>query len=122
MSRIYKYQLEVESRQMLQMPKGAKILSVGTQGEMAIGDRPNSQMPVMFALIPDPDAPMETRIFRTVTTGEIFNHEGLKFIGTTFIDWYTAHVFEVVGNVPDPIDSRYLDDMQEIRSQTNLMN
>ncbi len=115
MSRIYKYPLEVESRQLLQIPEGASILSVGTQGELGTKDKPNSQMPVLFALIPNPDAPCVTRVFRTVTTGEIFNHEGLQFIGTTFVDWYTAHVFEAVTPYPDPIEDRFQDDMREIR-------
>lgn len=117
MSRIYKYQLEVESRQILMMPEGAEVISVGTQGEIAHDNQPNSQMPVLFALIPDPNADARPRVFRTVTTGEVFEHEGLEFIGTTFVDWYTAHVFEVVGNSPDPIEDRFQDDMREVRER-----
>lgn len=117
MSRIYKYQLEVESRQLLMMPEGAEVISVGTQGEIAHDNQPNSQMPVLFALIPDPNARSRPRVFRTVTTGEIFEHEGLEFIGTTFVDWYTAHVFEVIkGNPYDLVDDRFQDDMREIRN------
>lgn len=115
MSKIFKYPIEVESRQIVMMSEGAQVISVGTQGEIAHDGKPNSQMPVLFALIPDPDAPHEPRVFRTVTTGEVFNHEGLAFIGTTFVDWYTAHVFEVVGKAPDPIEDRFQEDMEEIR-------
>lgn len=117
MSRIYKYQLEVESRQILMIPEGATIISVGTQGEIAHDNQPNSQMPVLFALVPNPNAPAIPRVFRTVTTGEIFNDVGLSFVGTTFVDWYTAHVFEVVDPTPDPIEDRFQDDMREIRKR-----
>jgi hypothetical protein len=122
MSRIYKYHLEVYPRQVLMMPEGAKVISVGTQGEIAHDNLPNSQMPVLFALIPDPNARAKPRIFRTVTTGEVFNEEGLEFIGTTFIDWYTAHVFEVIGKNPDPIEERFQDDMREISGRGMVVN
>lgn len=117
MARIFKYPLEVESRQIIQMPKFAEIISVGTQGEAGTKDKPNSQMPVLFALVPFLNQAHVPRIFRTVTTGEIFNHEGLQFIGTTFVDWYTAHVFEVVTPKPDPIEDRFQSDMTDIRNQ-----
>lgn len=117
MARIFKYPLEVESRQIIQMPLGAEVISVGTQGELGKRNEPNSQMPVLFALIENPDLPCITRIFRTVTTGEVFNREGLQFIGTTFVDWYTAHVFEVIENNLDPIEKRYQQDMSDIRNQ-----
>lgn len=119
MSRIFKYTLEVESRQIIQMPALATVLSVGTQGELGTKDKPNSQMPVLFAMIPydEPFVLFRPRVFRTVTTGENFNHEGLQFIGTTFVDWYTAHVFEVVASKPDPIEKRFQSDMADIREQ-----
>lgn len=117
MSRIYKINLEVESRQIVYLPTGAKTLSVCTQGEPAIGDRPNSQMPVLFVEIDESVKDSEQRIFRTVTTGEVFNSEGLEYIGSTFVDWYTAHVYEVIGAERDPVEDRYQEDMKEIRNQ-----
>jgi hypothetical protein len=115
--RIYKYPIEVESRQIIYMPMGAKILSVGTQGELGTKDRPNSQMPVLFAEVDELVKGLEIRVFRIVTTGEVYNTEGLEFIGTTFVDWYTAHVFEVIEGNIDPIEDRYQSDMADIREQ-----
>lgn len=109
--RIFKYDLEVESRQLIQMPKGAKILSVAEQRER----------PVLFALVDGNEKEFEHRVFRIVTTGEDFNaNSQQEFIGTIIIkDWYTAHVFEqtVSGGLPDPVSDRFKEDQAQLRKE-----
>jgi hypothetical protein len=113
--RIFKYPIEVESRQMIQMPRGAEILSAGRQGPL----------PFLWALV-DPSEPFEPRIFRNVTTGEEFNDERLVFVGHIQLGgdndregWYECFVFEVDTALPqrrpDPISARFRDDMDEIK-------
>src|ERR1700691_5630117 len=89
--RIFNYELQPEGRQILQMPKHAFILGLIEK----------YGCPFILALV-DPDAEIETRVFRIVTTGEIFNPEVLEFVGTLRLGgdtpqsaWYTMHVFEV---------------------------
>lgn len=91
------------------MPQGAEPLSVEAQNDTF----------VLFALV-DPEAKPEPRIFRVVTTGEVFNPEDSVYIDTAFIDWYTAHVFEVLGPAEDPIEDRFQDDMRETRKIINV--
>ena len=84
--RIYKYRLQVSARTIeLSLPKDARILSVGVQeGHCHI-----------WALV-DAEAPKETRLFRTIATGEAFTPDGLTYIGT-FHDvesWMVFHLFE----------------------------
>lgn len=114
--RIFNYQLEAEGRQMLQIPKGADVIGVIEK----------YSLPFLLAVVDDTQ-PTETRIFRIVTTGEVFNHERLWYIGTLRLGgqgkepWYTAHVFEVETALPqlnpDPIEDRFQDDLQELRHE-----
>lgn len=115
--RIFKYGLEVETRQIIQMPKGAAILSVGRQGPL----------PFLWASV-DEKQPIETRVFRTVTTGEIFNEERLWYIGHVQLGgekpsegWYECFVYEVEQALPqihpDPIEVRFQEDRAEIRRE-----
>lgn len=115
--RIFKYSIEIESRQMIQMPKGAEILSVGRQGPL----------PFLWAMV-DPTQSCEPRVFRNVTTGEEFNAERLSFVGRVQLGgdndregWYECFVFEVEmalpQRLPDPISARFKEDMDEINRE-----
>ena len=79
--KIFKYRTQVADSIQLQLPKGAKILSVDTQQQRCF----------IWALV-NPDAPTETRHFRIVTTGEEFNPSGLVYVGS----WHgmVFHLFE----------------------------
>lgn len=94
---------------MIQMPKGAKILSVGMQ----------EGIPCLFAAVND-QLPHEPRIIRVVTTGDVFGFLGLTFIGTIFAGeptWFTAHVFEQHTKADDLRDSRFAADFKDIAAE-----
>ena len=86
---IWKYPLEVTDYQELELPKGAKILSVGESrdGELAL-----------WALIPHGPLEKEKRKFRIAGTGHFITpSETQNFIGTVitndgFLVW---HIFEI---------------------------
>lgn len=107
MARIFKYTLLAEQRQLLMMPEGAELLTVKMQ----------DQMPVLYALIPDPEADPVTRIIRFVTTGEVFSDEGLTYIDSFIADgWFVGHVFEQCNGVGcDPLEERFQHDYAELR-------
>lgn len=71
---IYKYPLEVTDRQAIEMPKGAKILSVQVQ----------SRVPCLWALVDANTNESEKVIIRTVGTGHAVYDGGrkLEYIGT----------------------------------------
>jgi hypothetical protein len=102
MKSVWKYQLDVVGRQMLQMPIGAKILHIGVQNEY----------PVIWAEV-DTEAGIEPRIFTIVTTGERYEaHTG--YVGTATIrDWFVAHIFEGAMKV----DRRKATDLAELRAE-----
>ena len=80
---IYKYPVMPDAQ--LELPVGAQILSVATQRDT----------PHIWALV-DPEAATETRTFRTVPTGHVFDPTGYTYIGT-FHDvsgWMVFHLFE----------------------------
>jgi hypothetical protein len=119
--RIFKYPVEVVSRQIIQMPTGAQVLSVGRQGPM----------PFLWASVDDTQ-PLEPRVFRLVTTGEVFNEERLLYVGHIQLGgekptegWFEAHFYEVETALaqinPDPISDRFQEDIDEInREQREL--
>ena len=115
--RIFKYPIEIENRQIIQMPKGARILHAERQGEF----------PVLWASV-DPAQPVEPRVFRMVTTGEIFNEERLAYVGTIQLGgnrpleaWFVMHLYEVETALeqinPDPIEGRFQEDLEEIKHE-----
>lgn len=112
MSRIFKYELQVESRQLITTPPGSKILSLGVQNEI----------PVLFVEVNPENAGSEQHVIRTVTTGEVFNAEDCVFIGTVIIKgWYTCHVYEqAVKGAPDPVEDRFLEDRAQVRKELSL--
>lgn len=110
MARIFKYQLMAEHRQMFQMHRGSKVLHLAMQYEM----------PCLWVHVPDEEAPVEPRIFRMVTTGEIFNDEGLEFVGSFQAeDWFVGHVYEqpTKNAAPDPISDRFRDDFKQVKNE-----
>lgn len=91
METIWKFQLEpATALQCVEMPKGAKILSLQTQ----------NNIPCIWALVnPDKNVEEEERIFVTHGTGDIISTNNLmqmQYIATYQIDEgeYVFHVFE----------------------------
>jgi len=89
MLRIFKYRIQINDYFELDLPRGAKILTVGVQQEV----------PYLWALI-NPEAELETRIFRFVGTGHQIEEgvESLKFINTFQMrnGALVFHIFEVI--------------------------
>lgn len=115
--RIFKYELDVLPRFMIWMPEGAEILSVGRQGPL----------PYLWASVDDSHK-LEQRMFRTVTTGEVFNEERLKFVGHIQLGgempkeaWYEWFIWEIETAVlqrnPDPLEDRFMEDMEQAREE-----
>ena len=84
--KIYKYELKIEDYQVLKMPRGAKVLSVGNQrGKVCL-----------WALC-DQDAPVSLRAFEIAGTGNpIAEDRAIErvFIGTVIAEPFVWHVFE----------------------------
>lgn len=117
--RIFKYEIKIESRQVIMLPKGAQILHLGRQGEF----------PYMWVSV-DQTMPSEPRVFRVITTGEVFNEERLFYLGTIQLGgenekqaWFVMHVYEVEQALdqinPDPIEERFQADLAEIRHEVD---
>lgn len=109
MTRIFKYPLEAEQRQIIHMPAGARLLCVCWQNELF----------VLYAEV-DPSAALVPRIIRLVTTGEEFNAAGLSYIGSLAEckGWFTAHFYEqpATGGEPDTLSARFTSDYAELRA------
>jgi hypothetical protein len=84
-------------------------------------------MPFLWASV-DETQPLEPRVFRLVTTGEIFNEERLWYIGHIQLGgerpeegWFEAHFYEVETALaqvnPDPISDRFQVDVDEINDE-----
>jgi hypothetical protein len=109
MSRIFKYRLSLESREMIQTHEGVQFLSVGLQDGFVC----------VWGLV-DEDRPIKPHIIRLVTTGEIFNPEGCEFIGTFQYGaptWFMGHLWHQVGKQADPVHPRFADDFKQIRAE-----
>ncbi len=115
--RIFKYEIKIEPRQIIMLPKGAEILHVGRQGEF----------PFLWASV-DETMPAEPRVFRVVMTGEVFNEERLFYLGTIQLGgenprqaWFVMHIYEVETALdqinPDPVEDRFQADLAEIRDE-----
>lgn len=86
MAEIWKFPLAVVSVNSLDMPKGAEILTVQTQGDI----------PCLWAMV-DPDAEQERRYVEILGTGQpIFKADGCerRYIGTFQQRPFVWHVFE----------------------------
>lgn len=89
---IWKYNLFLTGQLSIQMPKGAKVLSVGVdpQGYDSI-----------WAFIPDENAEKEERVFYCIGTGwdieqVVPSDTEIEFIGTICGSPYVWHIFEEI--------------------------
>lgn len=79
---IYKYPLQMNVAQVVDVPVGSEILSVGLQGENL----------VMWVKC-DPSAEKVQRGIVIVGTGHEFNDD-YEFLGTVQVGTFVAHVFD----------------------------
>lgn len=89
MRRVYKYPVLLSDRFHLDLPVGAKILSVNIQ----------HGNPQMWALV-DPDCPLERRFFRLAGTGHPIEDTVVEHVGTFRIanGDLVFHLFEEVSS------------------------
>ncbi len=87
MKRVFKYDAPVGYHLIIQMPRGAEILSLHVQ----------RNVPRIWALV-DPSAEIENRHFAVVATGDIAP-DGASFVGTFLLDGgdLVFHLFEKAG-------------------------
>lgn len=94
MKTVFKYVLKVTDEQTIQMPLGAKVLSVQNQQDK----------PCLWALV-DPEHPstesVSVAMFGTGNPIEDWQLEGLSFLGTVQINWLVLHVFVQSGFIID---------------------
>lgn len=86
MKKIFKYVLEVTDEQTLQLPVGAKVLSVQNQ----------QGKPCLWALVDSEQPAIESvnvAMFGTGNPIEDWQLKGLSFLGTVQINWLVLHVF-----------------------------
>lgn len=81
---VWKFPLQLAERQVIEMPVGAKLLTVQIQHDI----------PCIWALV-DPAAPTTPLDIRTLGTGQAFDAEDFKYIGTYQIHGggFVFHVF-----------------------------
>jgi hypothetical protein len=68
---IWKFPIEIIDEVLIDMPRGAVILSIQTQGTM----------PCILALV-DPEQPKCKRLILTRRTGQHIDFSGIPFVGT----------------------------------------
>ena len=90
MNAIWKFEMVLEDEPTIEMPVGARPLSVGVQ-KVSDGD-----MLVLWAHIPDTTQPMERRHFFILGTGNPIQWqvEESTFIGTVQMESFVWHVFD----------------------------
>ena len=84
---IWKYEIGTNDMREIEMPRGAKILTVQTQ----------QGSPCIWALV-DPNAPTETRLIETYGTGHPIDEKERRYIGTyqTYNGALIFHVVELI--------------------------
>ena len=82
MNRIWKYQLEITDDQYIDMPQGAKPLSVGVQ----------RGVPCLWADV-DPDKVLRPMYIKIIGTGNPISKDGTLFIGTFQLGLFVGHVY-----------------------------
>ena len=89
--RVWKYKLTYNTRQVLELPIGSKVLSFQSQKEQ----------PVIWVLVEadEPDALCESHTFILLETGQCFSESSLVYIGTAqfYGGDYVLHLFELSG-------------------------
>lgn len=90
---VWKYTLEVTAHNEVRIPKGGKVIHVGTQFEK----------PTIWVLV-DPHAPTELRRFCIATTGQYFDDKECAYLGTFMLGGgvFVGHVVEPPENVAQP--------------------
>lgn len=83
---IYKYPLAITNSQFVQMPQFAEILSAGLDPQGAL---------CVWAAV-DTEAPMVSRQFYVVGTGNPVTPAPMEFIGSVTRGPFVWHVFEAV--------------------------
>ena len=83
--KIWKYELRVDDRLTVIMPRGARILSVGVQGKTIC----------LWAMVTPETAEQERRIIAIYGTGNPLPDDPGTFIGTVQVPPVVWHVFEV---------------------------
>lgn len=86
MKTIWKYQLKISEDQRIEMPAGAKILSVQAQ----------NKVPCLWALV-DPEAEKEKRFFEVFGTGNPIKE--YEVTSRKFIDTFQAYCGSLVFHV-----------------------
>lgn len=83
---IYKYPLDTKDTNILELPKGAQILTVQTQ----------NNIPCIWALVNDKETEKESRFINTFGTGHPIDSSPRKYIGTYQLHngALVFHVFE----------------------------
>lgn len=86
MKTIFKYELQIDDEQSIEMPKDAEIISLQVQ----------HGVPCIWAIV-DTDKEKESRVFHTYGTGQKFYPKGAQFVGTYLIhqDRLVYHVFDI---------------------------
>jgi hypothetical protein len=82
MKQIWKYPLPIRGLVEIPTRRNAQPLSVGEQ----------ERRPVLWMLV-DPTEPELLLRVHVVFTGEPFDPNGWKFVGTTHIEWVVSHIF-----------------------------
>lgn len=86
MERIWKFELEFKSPQVIDMPKGAIILDIQLQ----------ENSPCLWAIVNE-FAEIEQRRFIFCTTGSRLLETEKNYIGTVQENNFVSHLFEVTG-------------------------
>jgi hypothetical protein len=80
---IFKYLLSISDQVLLYLPEGAKILSVQGQADQL----------VLWAIV-DTSKSVEPRMFSIYGTGNPFQSDNARYIGTAQVNELVWHVFE----------------------------
>ena len=96
---IWKFELELTDQQILEIPQGAKILTL----QMQKHDEGEVPRPYFWAEV-DPGAPMEERMFLTFGTGkeipDAFRNL-IRHVGTYQQEPFVWHVYEAIKQKPE---------------------
>ena len=94
MEKIFKYPLLVQGVQELELPYGAQILTVQAQNTRTVA----GPIPMLWAKVPSDVGERQTRIIRTVATGQEIEEDDMVYLGTYQLEdgAFIAHVFEVL--------------------------